>query len=278
MPTKHRVLVLILTALILMLSWLPQTTTYAESNVKSGLTRSLAAFGIARTLGAGISVVQSIQVGGSVVVASGSVGIGEVLQPLNELVDQFAKVMLAASVSFGIQLVLLKIGGHWAVSGLVSIMVLYAVSRYWKGGTPASRAFQGLLLLLLMVRFAVPVTAVGSETIYNTFMSRGDSTELANMQSVSPSFLGDLSSEPSGEASAGKRSMLARALEAKEALRNAASSWTVNIVHLIASFLVQTVLLPLAFLFILWRGSRTAMHLLAPSMSQIEAPSGHPAG
>ncbi len=278
MMTKQRVFVLILTALILTLSWLPQTTSYAESNVRSGLTRSLTAFGIARTLGAGISVVQSIQVGGSLVVASGSVGIGEVLQPLNELVDQFAKVMLAASVSFGIQLVLLKIGSHWAVSILVSIAVLYAASRFWKGGAPAARALQGLLVLLLMVRFAVPVTAIGSEVVYNTFMSRGDSTELANMQSASPSFLGDLSSEPSGEPSAGKRSMLARALEAKEALRNAASSWTVNIVHLIASFLVQTVLLPLAFLFMLWRGSRTALHWLAPSVPNRIVPSGHPAG
>jgi hypothetical protein len=47
--------------------------------------------------------------------ASGGIGVGtapgQVLQPINELVDQFATAMLAASVAFGVQRVLLDVGG-----------------------------------------------------------------------------------------------------------------------------------------------------------------------
>lgn len=263
MPNKQSALLLVLTAMILVFSWLPHTSTSAESDVKKGLTRSLTAFGVARTLGAGVSLVQSLQVSGSFVIASGSVGVGEVLQPLNELIDQFAKVMLAASVSFGIQLVLLKIGAHWVVSSLVSIAVLYTAYRYWNGAAPPNRALQGALMLLLMVRFAVPVAAIGSEVVYATFMARGDSTELTEMQKASPSFFGDLSSEASGEPAPSKKGALASIAGAKDAIRNAASSWTGSIVHLIASFLLQTVLLPLAFLFVVWRSSRLALNWLA---------------
>lgn len=265
MLNKRRVLLLVLTAVILVFSWLPYTSSSAESNVKEGLTRSLTAFGVARALGAAVSLVQSVQVSGSVVFASGSVGIGEVLQPLNELIDQFAKVMLAASVSFGIQLVLLKIGAHWIVSALVSVAVLYAALRDWNGAAPANRALQGALMVLLMVRFAVPAAALGSEAVYKTFMAGGDTTDLTAMQRASPSFLGDLAVEPTNaEPSASKRDTLARMLIAKDAIRNAASGWTKNIVHLIASFLLQTVLLPLAFLFVVWRSSRLALNWLVP--------------
>ena len=270
MLSKHRLLLLALTALILFFSWLPHTNSSAERNVKSGLTRSLTAFGVARTLGAGVSLVQSLQVSGSFFIASGSVGVGEVLRPLNELIDAFAKVMLAASVSFGIQLVLLKIGAHWGVSLLVSVAVLYAALRHWNGGAPSSRALKGVLMIVLMVRFAVPVAANGSEAVYRTFMSRADTTELSAMQAASPAFLGELGLDSSGEPPPAKKGALASVVHAKDAIRKAATGWTDNIVHLISSFLLQTVLLPLAFLFLVWRGSRMALTFLVPTPAGVK--------
>ena len=264
MIDKRRTLLLVLAATLFVFSWLPFTTTSAEANIKEGLTRSLAAFGIARALGAGVSVAQSVQVNAGLVV-SGTVGVGEVLQPLNELIDKFANVMLLASVSFGIQLVLLKIGTHWLISAFVTFALAWTVLRNWNAAATGNRALHGVLVLMLMVRFAVPVSAIGSDWVYKTFMAHGDSTELAEIQSAAPS-LGDLTNGAS-EAESQKKRGARELLDKGKTILNAASGWTKNIVHLIASFLLQTVLLPLGFLFLTWRAAQSALNLLVSSAS-----------
>ena len=110
----------ITTLVVLLGAWAAPLGEPARASVDAGLKRALVAFAAARTLGAVVSVAQGTQVD----IKPGGVGVGtapgQVLQPVNELVDHFATAMLAASVAFGVQRVLLDIGGAPAVTGFNS--------------------------------------------------------------------------------------------------------------------------------------------------------------
>ena len=121
---KHlsRLATVALVLLFIVLSWSKDISEMANMQVDAGLKRSLVSFASARALNAVISVVQ----GTEVVVHPLGVGItlalGQVLDPINDLAEQFSSIMLLASVAFGIQKLLLTVASNWAVSAGVTAL------------------------------------------------------------------------------------------------------------------------------------------------------------
>ena len=257
--------VVFLSGLILTAAWFAPATTLARIEVQAGFERALTVFAAARALGAVVSVAQGTQVA----LQPAGVGVhmapGQVLQPLDQLIDQFADVMLVASVSFGIQRLLLELGSHWMVSAALSIAVLTAAMLRLRNELEALRWLQPLLVVLLVARFAVPVSALGSEAIYRAFMADEYHKELAVL-SASP----DKVSEAKATDAAVDENILQRwKLKLPDlkgsyaAILAAASEWPRTMIKLIALFVLQTVVLPLAFLWLVVRTGQVAFR--APS-------------
>lgn len=273
-PTLRRIALLLLAAAILLGCWVVPVDRPARSQVESGLQRALTAFAAARALGAVLSVAQATQVD----VTPGGLGVslapGQALQPLNELVDRFGAIMLAASVAFGIQLMLLNIGAHGLVSALVSAAMLLWLLLRWHGGTEgrdarAGRWLQPMLVALLLVRFAVPLSALANEAIYRTFMADEYQAALATIEK-SPASVSGRTPEPA----VGSEGMfeqirnwwksLPNIKAGYDAILNFASDWAAKMVRLMALFILQTIVLPIAFLLAAWWTLRWAMAGLAP--------------
>src|SRR4030095_16412652 len=168
----RRAALVVLTLAVVLGCWLPWMDRSAEAGGHAGFQRSLAAFALARTLGSAISVAQGTQVS----LQPGGIGMtfapGQVLQPLNGLVDKFALVMLMASVAFGIQIFLLKFGSHVVVSALLTVAMLAWAALAWRGSAQvAARWMQPLLVALLLLRLAVPLTSLANEAVYRALMS-----------------------------------------------------------------------------------------------------------
>ena len=260
----RRAYLLIVAVLVLVGCWVAPIDTPAREQVNDGLKRALTTFAAARALGAVVSVAQGTQVDAT----PGGVGVsfapGQALKPLNELIEQFAAVMLAASVSFGIQLVLLNIGAHQLMSWLVSIVALVWIAVRWRRGS-SPRWLQSALIGLLLVRFAVPLSAVANEGIYRVFMANEYQAALSGIEK-SPGAVTDATREPPATQGEGWRERIERWLPKLPDLKatydqilKSASDWAERIVRLIALFVLQTVVLPLAFLFIAWRLARAAI-------------------
>ena len=181
---------------------------------------------------------------------------GEALQPLDQLIDHFANVMLVASVSFGIQLLLLEIGSHWIVSTALSAALLTFVLLRWRG--IAMRWLQPALIALLVLRFAIPLSAFASEVIYRTFMSESYVKELASIKVSSTKVTGGSEAEaPTDENALSRFQRWKKSLpDLKanyESILAAASEWSRSIVRLIALFIVQTIVLPVVLLWLVVR-------------------------
>ncbi len=136
--SRRQILIAACLALALVAAWLAPLDQSATKHVEAGLKRALVSFARARALNAVISVVQGTEISVQLAGFGPTFTPGQALDPINDLVEQFATLMLFASVSFGVQLLLIKFGSYWAVSAALTLAVAAWVWFAWRG-PPAAR-------------------------------------------------------------------------------------------------------------------------------------------
>lgn len=271
MPDLRRVLTWLGLAVVLAAAWLAPLDNGAAQHVETGLKRALASFATARALNAVISVAQGTEVSVQLAGLGPTFAPGQVLDPINDLVEQFSTLMLLASVSFGVQLLLIKFGSYWGVSLLLTLAAI--AWAWWGWRRPAARPWLTRLLLgLLLVRFAVPLAVSGSEAGFELFLAERYKAGQERIE-LSSGNLTRLSTPPvaaqAGESITDRfKRWLAQvpdvgkeAVRLVEELRRVAGDMVEHIVMLIAIFLLQTLVLPLLVLWVLVRlaGALAAM-------------------
>lgn len=161
--------VALITVLVL-LTWLPLINDMADQGIDDGFNRALVSFGIAKGMNMVISLIQSAQFSAKTIVFGMTIAPGELLDPINDLVEQFSTVMLFATVSFGIQKILVAIGGHVLVKSLVSALGITAAWLILKRRSLPNWLINALILAL-MVRLAVPAATILSNAAFETFLA-----------------------------------------------------------------------------------------------------------
>lgn len=246
---------LLLAALVLLvgLSWLQPLDQFALAGSEAGLKRSLAAFAAARALNAVISVIQGTEVTGGAFV-NVTLALGQVLDPVNDLVEQFSRLMLVVSVMFSAQLLLMKIGATWVVSLVLSAIA--AAWAWWAFRAPSARRpppwLGRLLLAVLLVRFAVPAVAITSELGYQAFMTEQYQSGQQAVQTSTRALSGD-SDVPTGTRWWELRDKLAEKIEE---IKAQSEQVVAHVIDLMVVFLMQTLVFPLLTLWVAWWGWR----------------------
>jgi hypothetical protein len=141
----------------------------------------LGTYAVVRGLNGVISVVQA----SDVAVAPAGVGVrvaaGEILDPLNDLIERFSWVVLAAATSLGIQKILLTIfawTGLRLILPLATILGLTAFLWPKRFGHFSGRAAR-LLILAMALRYLLPVTALLTNQVDHLFLE--ERTEQASL-------------------------------------------------------------------------------------------------
>ena len=239
-------------------------SAYFDGAVKT----ALATYAAARMLNAAISAVQGTELAVSPAGVGVRLSVGEVLDPINDLVERFSWIMLLSTVSLGVQKVLMDMGVWFGFRLLVLLSMAVLLAGIWlpRAGNLDLRGL-GLRLVAaaVVVRFCIPVVGVTSEALYGAFLADTytRSTESLDvirgkirMPIVSPE-------DEAPEESAGLLERLRKRLqdtretlnvEARlEALRETAEAGIDHITSLMTVFLLQTILLPLLVLWGLLR-------------------------
>lgn len=166
MSHKLRWLVAALVAALIVVAWLPIEQRGVIAQSEKGLKSALTMYALARGLNAVISVAQGTRVAVEPVGIGVELSIGEALKPVQELVDQFSTAMLAAAAVFGLQILLMKLSAHWVLCAFLTAAGIAAVAWWWwRGQMP--RLLTQLFLILLVLRFAVPVSTSLSNWIHD---------------------------------------------------------------------------------------------------------------
>lgn len=256
-------------SLFLILACVAASSTFVDSisaeEADKALTRALVTFAVARTLNGVISVAQ----GTEVAVEPGGVGVtmtvGQVLDPINDLIEQFSGVMLVAASSIGLQILLLNITAWWGVTALLVLSAITALAAMWWPGSLSDKrralALQ-VFLIALMVRFAVPAIIIATNLVFDVFLEpeqQAATAALESTQSEIQRFSEDQERQGTDEQSWMERlgSAIDESLQSMQVterlsrLKDSASNASEHIVSLIAIFVLQTVILPVAFVWLL---------------------------
>lgn len=240
----------------------------SEEQADNALKNALVTFAVARTLNGVVSAAQGTEValepGGVGVVLS----VGEILDPINDLIERFSAVMLIAASSLGLQTLLLNITSWWGVTAFLLVAAAGFLAVIWAPRSVAARYAQPalrVLLILLFVRFAVPVLIVGTTIISDRFLAPEQQAATAILRDTTADI--ERINDETRTTTAGEQSLMDRlgemideSLESMRVgdrikeLRESASNAAEHVVSLIAIFVLQTILLPVLFLWLFITG------------------------
>jgi len=274
-PNKWLISLLLL--LVGIFSVTPFVDQRAAADYDKLFQRAFITFALARTFNGVISVVQ----GTEIALQPAGVGVtltpGEILDPVNDLVERFSWIMMGATISLGVQNVLLDVSAWWVIQVLVSALAAWLLIRLWHPGQGSQLnriLFKRVFPLLLFIRFAVPVMLIANDLLYQQFLEQRyqQSTEIvteagedleqirveASMDNARDDDAGMLdsitrawsSTVDSMDLSGRLKHMQARAAEVIE-----------HLIQLSVVFVLQTALLPVAFL---WLFTQVIKRLFRP--------------
>lgn len=267
MQIARRIILALFAATVILCSWLSPLDAPAIRQVDAGLKRALVSFAAARTLNALISVAQGTEISAQPFGVGVTLTPGQVLDPLNDVVEQFSALMLAASVAFGIQKVLISIGGYWLIS-----LALTAAAAGWTWlyfrRQQAPAWLSRVLVILLMLRFAIPVVTIGTDLLSQKFLA----ADYAASQLVIDTSSGQVAKQyppvPSSTESQGimdtMKGWLSQTGDLKQRFDNLKGSVEREIEHIlkiIVIFLLQTLVIPTLLLWALYGIARSAIEL-----------------
>jgi len=271
--------VLLLTAT---LSVTPFMDNRAAADYEQLFQRAFVTFALARTINGVISVVQ----GTEIALQPAGVGVtltpGEILDPVNDLVERFSWIMMGATISLGVQNVLLDISAWWFIQILVTALAAWLLIRLWYPGQGSGLnriLFRRVFPLLLFIRFAVPVMLIANDLLFQQFLEQRyqQSTEVITEAGRElEQIRAEAGAEEAQDNDDGMLDSLARAwsntvesvdLSGRlERMQAQAAEVIEHLIQLSVVFILQTALLPVAFL---WFFTQVLKRLFRPVRNKV---------
>jgi CBS domain containing-hemolysin-like protein len=264
---------IIITVLLLLLAFFSvskifdsfSVDSFGERYTEEGLTRSLAAFGIAKGLNGLISVVQGTEVAVEPVGVGVILTPGQILDPVNDLIERFSWVMLICTTSLGIQSILLSIFSSFYFSIAVALTLFVLVLFIWiqpQSSAVLKNIFYRLAIFLIILRFFIPLMAIASDALYKAFLEptyieskqqlEQSNTTIANL-SDNQKINKETTDKSWFEVMSSSIDSVMESLDVDryyEQLKVEADNLTGHIIDLIVVFTMQTILFPLIFIWL----------------------------
>ncbi|MGB0989587.1 MAG: hypothetical protein ACPGUI_02030 [Halarcobacter sp.] len=233
--------------------------TTAKTLVDDSFSQAIIVFGSAKALNAVISLAQGTELSLPFFV----VAIGEVLDPVNDLVEQFSLVMLASMTSLGIQKIFLNFVTNEIYNYLLLVLVIVLniwLYKRFRNDNKLRDIFFKVVFVLLFLRFAIPMISYVNDISYNYFVKEEYNIERLNENIVKVKE--DVSRVNQETLQAKKESSIFDKIVEKfdseyyskkvQEYTDAVDNSSEYIIDLIIVFIFQTIFLPILFLFILY--------------------------
>ena len=241
-------------------AWFAPFDDSATTRVDAGLKRAAVSYASARLLNSVISTLQGTEISATPVGVGMTFTPGQVLAPLNTLIEQFSDVMLIAMIAFGVEKMLLSVGASWGVSLIFSLLAAVWAACYLRGW---SRPFllNRLVAAFLLIRFAMPLALWMTGFIFQSFMA-SDYRESQQAMQIAQNEAGQMVSlrDPEDKTETGlwKRlknmgvEVFSDARARLDRIKATAEHAVERIIRLMVIFVLETIVLPILFLWLLW--------------------------
>lgn len=238
-------------AVVALAGWAPAADARGEAYLEASFARTLKALAATRGLDGAISLLQSSEVSFSLG-PGGSIGIGQVLDPINDLVEQYASLLLTSTTAVGVQRLGLEISravGWWLLVPAAAALGLAALSA-----GPRRRALfqwtRRLFCLALFARLAIPTAACLDAFVASRFLEAGYQQAAAAVATTTEQ-LETVQAADAEKPWYERLNPVDYVGERAEKLAAAVGSVGESIVNLAIYFTISTIILPLGTLWIL---------------------------
>ena len=248
MRTELKALLSIFIIALVILSSTRALDDYVDDYTSESIANAALTYASARGINALVSMLQSSQVEAGVIV-SGSITIGEVLDPLNDMIERFSTVMTWVLASLAAQKILLLLASHQLFLYLVAVLGLCALLLLYFGRAPALNLVFRCFLVVVFVRFALGLAVAlnsGADFLFLDQQIQQNDHEIAQFQST----VMRIDTSASADSDDIRDSVVAfwRSLSLDE-LNAKISRGIEHFVNLVALYLLKTILFPLGFFY-----------------------------
>ncbi len=184
-------------AVVLVTSWTQALDDTALTHTGQTFKRALAAFAVARALNGVISVAQGTELAVQPVGVGVTLTVGEVLDPLNDLVESFSWLAMLASVSLGTQMLLAQVVGNPWMNGALSMVAAgYLAALWWPGGGTARVMMARALTVAVFARFLFALVTLATAWVDQTVLAQREEVALGRIE-LTQKHIEDLQEHPS---------------------------------------------------------------------------------
>ena len=236
----------------------------AKAYLDKTMKKALFTFAIVRGINAIISVIQDSNVAVSPAGVGITIAVGEILDPVNDLIERFSWIMLASTTSLGIQRILMNIGSWLGFRVLLSLSMLSILTGVWVPQlfkSDMKSVGYKLIFTSIAIRFCIPVVAIATDKIDVLFLNEKYNRATQTLEKVRE----EIKNEKEGVGNIPDDSNILNkvktyiinmknAVNMEEKIQNIkekVSYYIEYIIDLIVIFILQTIVLPLVILWAL---------------------------
>ncbi len=249
MRINSKTLVSILIVVLVSISSTRLLDDYVDDYTTESITNAALTYATARGINALVSMLQSSEIQTGVVLVSGSMTIGELLDPLNDMIERFSTIMTWVLASLAAQKVLLLLASHPLFLYLVAVLGISALLLLFYGRPRTQNWVFRAFLVVVFIRFSLGLAVALNSGVDALFLDRqlqANGSEIEKFQSG----IMNINNGDELDADNIKESVIAfwRGLSLTE-LNHKISRGIENFINLVAIYLLKTILFPLGFFY-----------------------------
>ena len=155
------------------LAWSGVLDTLSTEYLDGAMIGSGAIYATARGINALVSVLQGTEMNAFVITFT----IGELLDPVNDLIERFSGVMLVALGSLAMQKILLEVVSHATFNGLLTALGLATVLASLRRDSGAFRALARFFFVTVIVRFSLALAVLANSWADVIFLEQNETQQ-----------------------------------------------------------------------------------------------------
>lgn len=166
-PSRARLFLLLGVVLMVSLSWLGTLDRLSADYLDGALIQASVAFAVARALNAVISTLQSIEISAAIA----SFGPGQALDPINDMIEQFAGLMQMAVASLILQKILLAIVSELAFKLAITLAGVGLVVSSYLDRPRLAAIMLKTFVFMVFLRFALVLVVLLNGAVDQLFLA-----------------------------------------------------------------------------------------------------------
>ena len=176
---RSQQLLLALILVLPLLAWTGLLDRYSENYLDEALINAGVIFGTARGINALVSVLQGTEIDAFVL----TVSIGELLDPINDLIERFSGAMLFALGSLAAQKILLQLISHDLFNTVLTLIALVTAFAYTRRRGNAYPLILRTFAVVVFLRFSLGLSVLANSWVDAVFLAQNEAQRHRSMES-----------------------------------------------------------------------------------------------